>query len=341
MAVAIRKADLERDRDALIRTHQRYLNPQADSRRYDWLYRSSPFGCAHTWLAVDSAGEVVGTAAMFPRTIFVDGQQRQGGVLGDFCVSESHRSLGPALQLQKQCLTAMRAGEFTFCYDFPSQAMLSVYHRLGLTETHRMVRLSRPLNLAQRFRQGRLGSALLASTVGRCGNLFLRHNEQPPSSAFHFGEHSQTFDQEFTTLACRLAQGYGVHTFRSAAYLNWRYRNHPARQYRVITARTPDSRLAGYVIFFLDQKAATIADLFCRPETALIQGLVQSAAAHVRSAGAPSLSFPVLQDSAWIPLLREIGFRQRESNPLVTYMRPDHSRPATHELLLLAGDRES
>src|SRR5579864_3419619 len=67
MGAVIRQADLDRDRDALIRTHQRYLNPLADSRRYDWLYRDSPFGQALTWLAVDGEGEIVGSAALFPR----------------------------------------------------------------------------------------------------------------------------------------------------------------------------------------------------------------------------------------------------------------------------------
>ena len=341
MGAVIRQADLDRDRDALIRTHQRYLNPLADSRRYDWLYRDSPFGQALTWLAVDGEGEIVGSAALFPRVVFIHGEQRLGGVLGDFCISERHRSLGPALQLQKQCLCAVRSGEYSFCYDFPSSIMAGIYHRLGMKETHRMLRLSRPLDLAQRLRGSRWSSALLAPTLGRCANVFLRHQDRPLPGSFRFQEHSEAFDQEFTALAYELAPEHGVHTFRSAAYLNWRYRNHPARSYQVITARTASTQLAGYLIFSLDQHSASIADLCCREDAMLLQGLVQSAVSQARSAGAASLSFPLLESSRWIPLLRAMGFLPRESSPLVTYARAESAQSVMPELLLLAGDRES
>jgi len=341
MGAVIRQADLDRDRDALIRIHQRYLNPQADSRRYDWLYRDSPFGQARTWLATDGDGEIVGTAALFPRVVFVHGEQRLGGVLGDFCVSERHRSLGPALQLQKQCLCAVRSGEFSFCYDFPSPVMIGVYDRLGMKQTHRMRRLSRPLDLAQWFRGSRWSSAVLAPTLGRCANVFFRHQDRPLPTSFLFDEHREAFDQEFTALACKLAPEHGIHTFRSAAYLNWRYRNHPARSYRVITARTASSQLAGYVIFSLERQSATIADLCCREDASLLQGLVQSAVSLARSAGAASLSFPLLESSRWIPLLRAMGFLLRECSPLVTYTAAQPAPSAMPELLLLAGDRES
>src|SRR5690348_14005419 len=110
MAIVVSRADINNDREIVIRTLRRYLNDQIDERRYEWLYCSNPFGDVRAWLAFDEDGEAVGAAAAFPRPMLICGQQRLGCVLADFCVSQRHRSLGPALQLQRECLAGTRTG---------------------------------------------------------------------------------------------------------------------------------------------------------------------------------------------------------------------------------------
>src|SRR4029077_12504946 len=121
MKVNIRPADLETDRKIIIETLSRHLSPECDEGRFDWLYLQNPHGRALTWIATEGDdGQVLGIASAFPRLIRVNGKLEQGCVLGDFCIIPEHRSLGPALQLQRTCLASIREWKWGFCYDFPS-----------------------------------------------------------------------------------------------------------------------------------------------------------------------------------------------------------------------------
>src|SRR5258707_14285040 len=103
--ISIRPAALDADRKVLVETLARYLNPLSDERRFDWLYRENPHGQGRAWIACGPDNStIVGMAAAFPRRIWIGGAENVGWVLGDFCVSDQNRSLGPALQLQRACL---------------------------------------------------------------------------------------------------------------------------------------------------------------------------------------------------------------------------------------------
>src|SRR5262249_14595697 len=103
MPVRIRQAALNSDEAELTDLLRRHLAPTADERRFGWLYRDSPHGEARSWLACDAQGNAVGAATAFPRRVHVDGREKRNWVLGDFCLDEEFRSLGPALQLQRAC----------------------------------------------------------------------------------------------------------------------------------------------------------------------------------------------------------------------------------------------
>src|SRR5581483_5394675 len=99
MGIRLREADLSADGDVLVELARANLG-QTDARRFQWLYRDNPFGPASAWLACDEADTPIGMCAVFPRRAYVAGHEVLGCVLGDFCVSQGYRSLGPAIHLQ-------------------------------------------------------------------------------------------------------------------------------------------------------------------------------------------------------------------------------------------------
>src|SRR5688572_2425883 len=128
MKLAIRDADLEKDREELIQFLYENLTKDSDGLRFAWLYLQNPCGVARVWVAVDlDSGRTVGVAAAFPRTFHVAGTERRVWVLGDFCFSNQSRSLGPALQLQRTCIGSLEGDPW---YDFPSRSMMAVYKRI-------------------------------------------------------------------------------------------------------------------------------------------------------------------------------------------------------------------
>ena len=102
MAVYVREASLSDDKGALVGLTRAHLFAGTTERRFQWLYQENPFGSARAWLAIDpNAQEAIGMAALFPRRGLINGARVTCCVLGDFCVSEKYRTLGPALQLQR------------------------------------------------------------------------------------------------------------------------------------------------------------------------------------------------------------------------------------------------
>lgn len=167
MAIAIRPGTLEADRLSVIGLLARHLNPAYDAARFDWLYTKNPAGPGRFWIAFDAAtGEAVGTAAAFPRLFSVGGREERGWVLGDFCVSDRHRSLGPALKLQRSCLNLVADTRTPFCYDFPSRTMMVVYERLRIAPRGQMRRLVKLLRIESKL-AGIPGLAHVASGLGR------------------------------------------------------------------------------------------------------------------------------------------------------------------------------
>ena len=172
MDLFIRPADLETDRSLIIEMLRRWLTPLSDGRRYDWLYRQVPFGPPRVWIALDQRNDkVIGMASAFPRHAYVDGHDQTVWVLGDFCIDEGYRSLGPALQLMR---VFVKEGGWNLgtWYDFPSEAMMAVYKRLRLKASASMVRMAKPLRVDRRVKtlakNPHLASGLIAA-----GNLAL------------------------------------------------------------------------------------------------------------------------------------------------------------------------
>lgn len=344
MAIAIRPGTLECDRLSAIGLLARHLNPAYDTARFDWLHTQNPAGPGRFWMAVDSeTGESVGTAAAFPRLFTVEGREELGWVLGDFCVSDRHRSLGPALKLQRSCLQLAADSGTPFWYDFPSRAMMTVYQRLRIAPRGQMRRLVKLLRVEHKL-AALTGLPRVARGIGRLLDGFraLRPGLPTTFRGLLLDLHSSRFGEEFSHLAERESASYGMCLKRSAAYLNWRYLDNPTASHEVVIARR-QGRLMGYAVFTCDGTGATLVDLFGSQERRVLAGLVRAASAVARHRGGASLSVSLPDSHPWVGLFRRLGFARREASPFVLRTTPG-SRVDTvidSGLLLMSGDRDS
>lgn len=343
-SVVIRAGDLDADRQLALETFARYLNPQYDDARFDWVYRGNPHGLGRLWVAMDPEGRaVVGVAGAFPRRMYVAGREELAWVLGDFCVSDRYRSIGPALALQRACLADIAAGVVPFCYDFPSARMMAVYQRLGIPPLGRMTRFTRLLRVGARMR-AMIGVPVLRQGLSGLGNLLLARRiprgEGVPGLAMSL--HEGVCGEEFSELARRLAGQHGVSVQRSAEYLNWRYLANPLRRHEVMTARR-GAALVGYAVFGQDGHAATLVDLLAGDDNILL-ALLRSVVALAWRRSLDAVSVLLLASHPWVGLLKQAGFRQREASPVVVYASPSASRSGVADARawhLLYGDRDS
>jgi hypothetical protein len=342
--LVVRSADCESDSAPLLKLLQEQLSPSTDQRRFDWLYKLCPFGEARVWVAMDpDSGKLAGAAAAFPRRIRIGDRIELGCVFGDFCVSPEHRSLGPAIQLQRKCLDSVMNGEFAAAYDLPSASMVAVYRRLGAAPGGQLVRMTKLLRSNARIAT-KIKPRLVADGLSVVVNavLSLKRGSLQSRTGATLQKHTGRFGSEFTELALRIGSRLGNCVERSAEYLNWRYVDHPQQQYEVLTAHR-HGLLEGYLIFQIRGTDANVVDWFGDPAD-LRADLVRGLIATLRSREAEAIHVPVLSSHSVSDELMALGFRPRESSPVV-FVEPmlghADSTQTNTAWLLLDGDRES
>jgi hypothetical protein len=338
VAIEVAAATLDGERASIVECLSRYLTERPDEARFDWLYRQSPHGPARAWVARDR-GRIVGVAAAFPRRMLVRGAPETAWVLGDFCVAEDYRTLGPAVRLQRACLEGIDAGHAAFAYDFPSEAMTGIYHRLGIKPHGQVVRWARRLRVDPTVRR-LVPDGRLAAGVSRLGNTVLAL--VPPFGAGR-GVRVRVHEGGWTaiaTLARAAAASYEMFVDRSADYLEWRYGRNPTCRYTVLTAETAGGT-SGYAILAQGAEHVVVADLIA-PEDASRAALLRAAVVRARRDGVVTVSVPILDGDPLGALARRAGFSPRESRPLVVYagVRP-RIDVGSHRWLVLHGDRDS
>jgi hypothetical protein len=340
MATQVRSADVNNDKREIVEFLERNHAVDSNPARFDWLYRNAPAGPARVWISSDSKSrEMIGMAAAFPRQICLQGKVQEGWVLGDFCIASAHRSLGPALQLQRACLAGIESDGKSLFYDFPSTAMVAVYRRLGMDPGETITRLAHPLRLNRQV-DALVKYKPVANIVSSLVNKGLAlHDRKIRQSGGTITIVEGGCDEEFTQLADSVASKVGVCLQRSKEYLNWRYLQHPYRRYEILTMRNA-GLLTSYAVVSEEGRHLNLADVFGKQE--YIAGLIAAVISIARERKLDSVTTGIVTSHPWIGILEKVGFRRRESFPVITQSPRSVRVPAGHAgWFLTNGDRES
>jgi hypothetical protein len=263
MSICVTPAALDSESSEVCGLLQANLPAISHEARFDWLYRANPDGPAWCWLArQDATGELVGVTSLFPRSMWVGGRAVMCGQVGDFAVSAGYRSLGPALLMQRATMEPVDTGALAFCYDCPPhEAGMATFRRLGLKPSVAMNRYVLLMRV-ERHLEKRFGFA--PPFVSKIGNFLLRSSCTGRASSargLHIDEHTGPFGDEFSCLDDSLKDEQVIRSRRSSAHLNWRYRQDPLNQYRVLTARH-QGELVAFLIFSEAKESLVVLDLF-------------------------------------------------------------------------------
>jgi GNAT superfamily N-acetyltransferase len=349
LSITIREAEIGADGDRIAKALISYLTPRADQARFDWLYKRNPQGQVRVWLAIDEGHELVGTAAAFPRRLYIGQEEKTGWVFGDFCVSDRHRSLGPAVALQRALLEAADSNGISVSYDFPSTAMTAVYKRLKIEPMAQMVRMAKILRVDREVHK-RLGNTPPAKVLSSIGNVFL----QVTSSRSRVDRNikmcllESKCGLEFDALAERLGARFGLCVYRSSDYLNWRYLENPYKTHQLMTAKR-DGSLLGFAVLSQSDADGEIVDIFGEDSFGLPGLLIGEIVELFRGRGASTVSIELMESHAWMELFKKFGFYPREHKPLVVYNPREaclpsvgsNSKASQSSWFITGGDRDS
>jgi hypothetical protein len=334
--ITIRSANLDLDRDLLVDAITRNLDPAFTTALFEWRYKKNPHGEAKAWAAFDASnGSLVGAAAAFPRRMYLEGQEILAWVLGDFCIERAYRSLGPALQLQRACLSEVASDPGAYFYDFPSAEMMAVYRRLGYRSVKGLVRMTRPLTagrLIGRFIKKPLAVRFLNAALNPVFAFSAFRNRIPGDMVLDY--QSGDCSEEFSSLAARAGSRMGACLERSAEYLNWRYFGNPAMDYKMLTARR-SGKLVAYAVFTMQQDEGLLTDLFGVENDLALTFLVKEVVRSLFKRSAVAVNAPVTGPASVTGLLRRNMFHAREQCPVVTNL------PQESDLFFMTGDRDT
>jgi hypothetical protein len=327
MSVTVRAVDLDTEHEELLAVLERNLTDLPHARRFKWIYRDNPLGPAWSWFACAGAtGRVVGVASVFRRAMWLGRRMMVCGQVGDFAIDAGHRSLGPAVMLQRATFEPVDRGSLTLCYDCPPHDRgMSTFRRIGMEASASLARHAKLLR-ANRKIEGRIGEGAVARALAPVGNalIWLRDGDVPRPNGLEIDERVRSRDV--------------IRGRRSAEDLNWRYRDNPLHEFGTLAARRR-GELIGFVILSGAGRDATLVDLFgdFHPGDAL--GLLDAAADEARVAGAETLHATVSDDSHLVVDLGRAGFSRREAGPhVVAYTAPGSEdraqldRPLTWDL---------
>ena len=263
MTISVRLVHQASENQEFLGVLQANLPSKDHARRFKWLYCDNPDGPAWSWFAVQSSPrQVIGVTSVFPRSMWVGSEVQMCGQVGDFAVAASHRTLGPAVILQRATFDLVNNKQLAFCYDCPPhQAGLSTFRRLGIKPNCRVLRYALPLRVDCHLRK-RLGAASVVPAAA--GNLLLRLHRRFATTGttdLEVSSHPDLFSEEFSKLDEAVKGPKAIRGRRSAAHLNWRYREDPLQQYEVLTARRKNALIAFAVLRTTDE-VVTIVDLF-------------------------------------------------------------------------------
>jgi hypothetical protein len=325
MSLRVLPASLEDDQREMIEILDRNIPGADQEAHFRWRHECNPAGPGWSWILRDGdGGSVVAMASLFPRKMYLAGKAMLCGRVGEFVIDATHRSLGPAVLLQRATFGPVNSGELALCYDCPPHERgMSTFLRLGMQPNCEIFRYAFPLR-SDEFVTKKLGTGVWTKPVAAATNLFLgmRVRPQRPEPEISFFE--QVFDDEFSRLDANLSDATMIRASRSADELNWSYRSHPVWKFRTLVARRA-GELQAFLAYMVLSTRASVVDLFGRdlPEVGLtlLQALIEICHREKMAAVEGYCS----EESDLAPLFKRAGFRRRERGArVVAYAKPDN-----------------
>ncbi len=336
-------ANIDRDREKILALWRRGLTHDGmPDAKFDWYYRNNPAGSPQVFLLCHGPDEEpVGVAAVGRREMRMGAQTIMSGELIDFVALPEHRTLFPALFLQKEIRRlSLGAAFFTdgadsnthsthgILYGLPNPKSLAVVKRVGYQLVGQLVRRARILRSAGYL--SRHAPAWLCDVVGPVVDRF-RLGALAARGITSVRMHSHWLerpDNRFDDLWQRIAQSSTSNTLigvRNSAFLAWRFSDCPLKKYRFFALfSSSNKQLLAYAVCAADGEALHVHDFLIDPankSTGKALWIALSREAFRR--GHSNISVAFLGAASIQQELESIGMMKRQQRPLYATVATD------------------
>ncbi|MEW6067032.1 MAG: GNAT family N-acetyltransferase [Nitrospirota bacterium] len=253
--------------------------------RYRWIYEENPYGPATCYLVKETKKDsVVGATALFPRQVLINGRYYMAGIGGDFAVNKEHRVFAPALLLQNAVISKCNEGKFVFHYGISNRESKSIALSVGQRELNYNT-FVKPLQTE--YKSGKyLPPAAITKPFSKIINFALKvlSKENRYKRPLHISvEMPYTFDERFDDFWAKVSQQFHIIGERKSEFLNWRYKQSPHKNYEIFTLVNEKREIAGYIVYYIEDKMCHIADILSIDSDELIDSLFAEFSDTVKS----------------------------------------------------------
>ncbi len=326
MSYSVLAADMERDSETILGLWSRNL-PEAARERYPWLYTAGP---AIGWIARDEAGCAVGSTGLMHRKVKLLNETVAAGQAVDMNVDRGHRSLGPAMALQRAVTGMVGNGKLRMVYALPNDRSEPVLHRAGYRAFGQLQRWAKPLVSEPLLRTRLRWSVVRRPLAGAIDSVLkIRSPEmwtRPPQGLYF--HRIYRFDPRFDDLWHTAGPRFPVAGERTGAYLDWRWRQNPGLKHEIVGLCDRESRLLAYAVYSRRGNVVYLDD-FLFSEIWQLEQVLAELLRIARRTRAEALITVYLGSPQVEALLERFGFWRRPGhwNALV-YVDPRHPASA-------------
>ncbi len=317
MGYSIHKADIEKDKHEILK-FWRENHTKALDKKYAWIYEGNPAGKAIVWILKDEVSQqIAGMAVIFLRIYSVCGIDMLAGVNGDFLVSKTHRTLGPAMMIQRSIMSSVDNGDVDFIYGFPNKNAEPVTKRIGfqcLGETIRLVKILKTTPFLMKMRLPGWLVKVTAPLLDLALKIVFIDTWTVRNKGYVCREIHEA-DDGFNQFWRDLKSLYKVVGDRSATVITWKYLSDPDDDNKIFAVYDKNiPKLNGYIVYRFDENSVEIRDLVFSEDRKALNALIANFVMHVSSSSPMSITIAMLGNDHIVGTLRRFGFAQGKSD---------------------------
>ena len=315
MEYRVEKVDAVAKKDVILQLWRQNFPEMDGESRFEWMYEKNPEGVPEVWLLLSPGVAYVGMVAVCKRIFFKATEEMTAGQTMDFVVNEDHRSLGPAIQLQRRVVEEFKKGKADFLYSFPNKKSKNVIKRAGFVECGLLQRWTLvlcPSYVVQKYFKNKR----FASIVGKlCDILFKikhvtlsRQKKYQMQPSWELNEVGSELDEIWNNFV----QSVNIVGKRDAHFLQWRFgacSSSPGRCFIMKEQNVP----RGYIIFQQNGQHISIVD-YMSDQLEYLEPLFRLFVKSMMKNNYMSISIECNNTPFGSTFLQSVGFVSRPSN---------------------------
>jgi hypothetical protein len=232
-------------------------NEYSTREYFDWIYEKNPQGNPIIVFIKDEKGDsVVGIETIVPMNLWRDKKIIKSAFSCNSAVHPDFRNKGIFGMLIKEIQKLAKEEKFYCIYGVPNRNSHHAFVNRGFSEIGKLKIYGKPFKISKFFGNN--------SILKPLDFLIKKRKEQTKLESF-----KENFDDKFDELFNKKNSIDGIMPSKNKDFLNWRYKQHPTRQYETFSFYE-ENKLLSYIILrktiFKKKQVVVIVDFVINPE---------------------------------------------------------------------------